>query len=213
MNRVRNFLILVTLLALPTSVGCVGLLSNLIWMVKGPPRVPAEFATLPGKRVAVTCMSASNTYGPGQITDSIARAVESKLRSHVEEVDVVGQDEVADWLDHNDWNHVDYTEIGRGVKADYLVAIELNAPIRLNDGPTLHRGQANFTVTVYDVAGNGKAVFRRHTPEFAWPSHGRDGVSDVKFRQLFLDRLTDYIARYFYEYEMKEDFGQDAAQL
>ena len=33
--------------------------------------------------------------------------------------------DMANWIDNNDWNQLDYREIGRGIKADMVLAIDL----------------------------------------------------------------------------------------
>ena len=195
-------------LTLLSCLGCISLTSNLIHAFKGSPKVPAAFDGLKNHRVALICLQA-DLYGTGGSARAIARNIERILAQEVEGVQMVGQDAVEDWLDHNDWNQINFNQIGRGLKADYVVAVELNRPITLNEGPTLFKGRADFTVTVHDIGKNGEVVMRKQTPEFSWPANGRYGVSEATFERLFLGKLAENIARYFHEYELNADIGSD----
>ncbi len=207
----QRILLAVMLLAVSTT-GCVSLISNLQHAIHGPPKVPPSFNKFPSKRVAVVCTSQADLYGTGGVARSIARSVENILAQQVEEIDIVGQDGLEDWMDHNDWNQLNYTQIGRGLKADYVLAIELNAPITLKEGPTLFKGRADVTVSVYDVAKNGEVVMRKHSPELAWPENGRYGLSETAFERLFLAKVAEHISKNFHPYEANSDIGMDSVQ-
>ncbi len=82
----------------------------------------------------------------------------------------------------------DYFEIGKGVKADKLLAIEL-AGMKIKDGSTLYRGQCDISVSVYDINDEGSVVYRKQFPEFSFPKMGGPTTSDTtdaKFRNMFL---------------------------
>ena len=52
-----------TIVMLVTTVGCMGGLAQLLYVIKGH-KIPAEFNGLEGKRVAVVCISDASAYGP-----------------------------------------------------------------------------------------------------------------------------------------------------
>ena len=210
MHRNVNWLILATLLPL---VGCMSFANFVLYATNGMPKVPAEFDELKGKRVAVVCVSTSNAYGPGTMTAEIARQVHGRLRANIEEIDVVKHEEISDWMDRNDWNRVEYEEVGRGVKADMVVAIELNQPLTLRDGPTLFRGHADFTVTVLDMKQDGKKVFRRREEEFRWPQHGRYGITESQFEKAFVRRVSGRAGQFFYPFEENSEIGADSSDV
>jgi hypothetical protein len=197
------------LLTLP-AMGCIGALAQGLYLFNGE-KVPAEFEGLEGQRVAVVCLSNTAAAGPGSEADVIARLVSSLLAREVEEIDVIHQDEVYDWMDNNNWDQTDYRPIGRGVKADNVVAIEISG-FRLYEGSTLFKGRASVTVSVLDMAQDGKVVFRREMPDFAFPTnagHHTADTTEARFRRMFLREIASYVGRHFYAYDLIETFARD----
>ncbi len=199
------------LLSLPLASGC-SLLTTLRW-VGGDNLMPAEYGELDGKRVAVVCVSDGSSYGTGSESLLLAREVSSILRKHVKEIELVRPDEIADWIDREGWDEIDYREIGRGVKAEQVIAIGL-AGFSIREGASLYKGRADVTVSVYDMAGGGHEVFRDMVPEFGFPATGPYPVGDlseVQFRRAFLKALSQHVARYFYAYDVADDYSRDSA--
>ena len=210
----RWAVILVVVAWIPLTTGCVGFLAQIGYWTGGA-NVAAEFDDLTGKRVAVVCISDSGSFGLGTNNLFLARGVATILEQKIEEIEMVRTDEIADWIDRNDWDEVDFAEIGRGVEAERVVAIELSG-FGLYDGQTLYKGRANMMVRVLDMEAGGKEVFRRRLDELAFPTNGGYPTTDTtesKFRRTFLKFLADNVAKFFYEYEMMEDFGRDPAFL
>ena len=208
-KRMRWLVALALASASISGTGCVRAISTINYAINGPPQAPAQFGQLEEKRVAVICVSQADLYGAGGAARAIARSVESRLATHVEKIDLAGQEAIDEWMDHHDWNQLDFQQIGQGVRADYVLAVELNSPITLKEGPTLYKGRADVTVTVYDMKQGGKPVFRRHTPEFSWPGSGKYGISETAFERLFLAKLSEYVARYFHPYDPHAEIGGD----
>jgi hypothetical protein len=172
--------------------------------------VDAEY-DLEGKRVAVVCVSESSAFGPGTDSLHLARRVGTTLSERVEDIDVVPPDEIADWVDRNDWDEMDFAEIGRGVDADMVIGIELSG-LKLYEGQTLYKGRANLAVRALDMSEGGKVVFRRKLPEVAFPANGAYPTTDTsesKFRIAFVRVLADRAAAYFYDHEHLESFHTD----
>ena len=122
---------------------------------------------------------------------------------------------IADWIDSNDWNQMDYREIGRGVNADMVLGLDLT-DLRLHEGQTLYQGRVTLTATVYDMQDNGKVVFRRTIPDFTFPRNGprhATEMTEARFRSLFVEVLSKHVAKYFCAYDFEEDFAQDARNL
>lgn len=197
------------------SAGCIGFLSNMVYWAKGGHKVPAAYDGLAGKKVAVVCVSSSNAFGPTALSDMVEQAVTTILQERCAEIDLIHHDEVADWVDNNDWDQVDYRDIGRGVNADVVLAIDLDN-VSLHEGRTLYKGRADVTVKVYDMADDGKIVFRREIPEFSFPTNGArhsTELSEAQFRRLFVLVLAQQVTKYFYDYQFDEDFARDTAVL
>ena len=124
----------------------------------------AQYDGLQDHRVAVVCLSDSSMYA-GQLSQSVERL----LATHVPDIETVPQVDVYGWLDANDWNELDFAQLGKGVDAEFVVAIELDS-FRLYDGMTMYKGRADVVVSVHDVAKKGEVVFRTSSFQFEFPN-------------------------------------------
>ena len=202
-------LLLVALLLVPlATTGCSTLLT-VAYLVQ-PADVPAEFAELKGKKVAVVCRPIIEL----EFTDAgsareLASLVGMQIEQNVRRSDVVGQHEVARWIDENAW--VDYQTVGKALEADYVVGIDLEE-FRFHEGSTLYRGRATAHVKVYDLEEK-KLVFQKRIDDFAFPANNAIPAADrseAEFRSLFLQMLSQRISRLFYAYESREVFAEDS---
>ena len=178
-------------------------------------KIEAKYQGLKGQRVAVICVMNPSTYGDGATSTVIAERVARILRNNVKDIEVVRQDEVADWMDTNDWDEADFTEIGRGVNADMVVAIDVEG-FSTHESSTLLKGRAEVTTTVYDIAQSNKEVFRTSNPSFTFPTnHAIPAIAAQQhpraFERKFIDELAQHIAKDFYDYDYAEDFANDGA--
>lgn len=210
-NRLHTLLVIITIAV--TQSGCLGLVSNLLYTARGD-LVPAEFEGLAEQRVAVIVVTDSSQYSDDIAARMASREISQILSEKVEDIDVVREDEIDDWRDSNSWDQVDFVSIGRGVKADKVVAVELTG-LKLRDGATLYRGQVSATTTVFDIA-TGKREFRRHIDDYSYPITGGQYTSETteaKFRRVFLHRLSGVVARYFHPYDFRDGVAGDAELL
>jgi hypothetical protein len=193
--------------------GC-GPLATIAWLIHGPEMIPAEFDGLKGKRVAVVCLDGNSLSGPGGEADNVAKAVAIALGKNVPDIHIVRQNEVADWLDTHGDDLTDYRDVGRGVKADMVVGIDLLS-FNLHEGQTLLRGRAKVGVKVYDMKKGGELVYEAAPREIAWPENGARHVTEneANFRIVFISTLAERIARDFYAFELAQSFGNDARHL
>lgn len=213
-NYLHRAFLAALLLAIFLIPGCVGLASQMLYVLHGI-RAPAEYDGLEGKRVAVVCLCNTSAYGTGAEASILAKQVEMHLKREVRKIELVPQSEIEDWIDNNGWNELDYREVGRGVKANQVLAIDLNMR-GLYEAQTLYKGRAEVTMTVYDLENKGEVAYRSTLPEVVFPTTGMYYTTDVKestFRNAFLQYLGQTVAKRFYAYETKEDYGRDAALL
>ena len=210
MDRTRNNWIglsLVVAAIFATSTGCAafrfaGILVH-AWQGES---VPAQYEGLEGKHVAVVCLSEASMYA-GQLSETVANL----LAKNVPDIEMVPQREVYAWLDENDWNELDFAQIGKGVGADAVVAIEMDS-FRLYDGMTMYHGRADVSLGVYDVAEEGHVVFRTDPFRFSFPSNAPMATTDMsesQFRVMYIKALARRIAKHFYSYNIHEDFAVD----
>jgi hypothetical protein len=197
------------------NLGCIGFTTHLFNVIQGGHKIKPDFTGLQGKRVAVVCVSNSSSYGPNTVCTMLARSVGSILQEEVKRIEVIHEDEVADWVDKNEWDQMDYREIGQGVDAEMVLAIDLDG-FRLHEGRTLYKGNADVTITVYDMNDGGKVAFREEILDFSFPRTGArhtTEISEARFRRLFVTVLARNVAKHFHEYLYEDDFATDALSL
>ena len=201
---------LITLAAvvLPAASGCSTLFTAAYLFQ--PADVPAEFTGLRGKHVAIACRPIVEL----EFTDAgsareLASLVGAQIGSKVRRTRIIGQQEVARWVDENSW--VDYPSLGKSLDADLVVGVDLEA-FRLHEGSTLYRGRATAHVKVYEVATK-KIVFEKRIDDFSFPANTAIPASDqseAEFRGMFLQMLSQKISRCFHAYESREVFAEDS---
>lgn len=174
-----------------------------------PNDVQAECDALKGKHVAVVCRPIVElAYSDADSSRDLARMVGESLRQNVRRCRIIGDQEVARWLDENDW--VDYPTLGKSVDGDIVVGIDLEE-FRLHEGSTLLKGRASVRVRAFDVAEQ-KVVFEKRIDDISYPIQGAIPSSDCpesQFRATFLKMLSQRIARCFYAHDSREYFAEE----
>ena len=166
------------------------------------------------KKVAVICST-----DEGVSTDVngivVARFVRKLMEEKIDKIKMTGEQELDQWVLGQSSDVRDYAEIGKGLGVDYVVAIDM-VNLTLKNGSTLHRGNCDLTVSVYDIKKSGKVAFRKHIPGFAYPSMEGTPTTDVNettFRRIYLTRVAHRVARHFFPYEVGADVAADASML
>jgi len=197
---------------LPT-VGCQSVLFTAMYLFKGND-VDPEFKDLKGKKVAVVCRPmVSLQYANSNVGRDLAQEISLLLQEQVPKIKVVDQRKIAKWTDENTWE--EYTEVGKAMKADMVVAVDLES-FSLYQGQTLYQGKANATIHVFDCKKNGKEVFRKSIPQCVYPPSAPMPASErtePDFRHDFEIELANQIARHFYAHDPYVDMGKDADAL
>lgn len=216
-GRLRRSLWIVMILFFTcSSFGCIGVGAHLLYWMKGT-RIDPEFEGLEGKRVAVVCMSDSAPYGPDMSVKVLSKAFRNKLARGVKKIELVSSSEIDGWTDTNNWDQIDYLEIGKGVNADVVIAIELSG-FSLQQGSALYRGSTNYSVLVYDLTGERSSkspVFARGPVEFSFPKDHpipvTSSLSSSRFEKMFVTELAEKISHIFCGFEMPDNIARDAA--
>lgn len=195
-----------------TQTGCIQFVANMIHAVHGD-NVPAEFGGLEGKKVAVITVTDTSKYSNDISARMLTRIVSEVLTDEVKGIKLAREDEVEQWRDTQGWDGevIDYVALGRGVKADKVVSIELT-DLRLREGQTMYRGHAGATITVHDVASESRE-FRRTLDDYTYPVTAglfTTETTEDKFRAIFLRMLGKRIARYFHPYDFRDGVATDA---
>jgi len=196
---------------LATQTGCLGLMANFMHAV-GVDRIPAECEELEKSKVAIVTVTDRSQYSDDISARLLTRKLGDLLRTKINGIQLVREDEVQQWRDTNGWDSVDYGELGRGVEAEKVVAIELTN-LKLREGATLYRGSAAVVLTVIDVETQ-EIDFRKEIDEFTFPTNAGQYTSETtepKFRKLFLGMLAKRIARVFHPYDFADTVALDGA--
>ena len=200
--------LIAVLAAVPFLGGCSTLLTAAYLLQ--PADVPAEFPGLKGKHVAVVCKPIVELeFADAGAARELATLVGAQIDQNVRRVRVIGQQEVARWLDENTW--VDYATLGKSLDADYVVGIDLER-FRLHEGATLYRGRASAVVRVYDIK-SGSVAFERRFDDFSFPADSAIPVADrteSQFRAMFLGILANNVSRCFHAYESRDVFAESS---
>ena len=200
---------LVALVALLLSQTGCGMMAHMLYWARGNP-VAEKFSGLKGKKVAVVCFD-GNIAGQGAEADTIAKKVGQLLARNVEKIDVVPHQKVAEWIDEQADNVNDFKEVGRGVKADMVVAIEVDQ-FSTHEGQQMLRGKSRFSVKVYDLKNGGKMVYSDMTPQVLYPESGPRPIDNEElFKRQFIEIIAKKIAKDFYRYDRLDDFGNDVS--
>jgi hypothetical protein len=175
-----------------------------------PADMPAEFAGLKGKKVAIVCRPIIELeFSDAGSARELAMLVGNQIKKNLgRSTKVTGQHEVARWIDENAW--VDYETVGNALDVDHVVGIDLEG-FRFHEGSTLYRGRASVAIRVYDIAEK-KVVFQRRIDDFEFPANTAIPATDRsegEFRAMFLQMLSQRISRLFHAYESREVFAEE----
>ena len=196
LNAPRGAAWLLLGLILASASGC-GTMAHIQYWLYGI-KVDAKFNGLQGKSVAVVCLDSNSLKGPGGEADAIAKAVSNILGYNVQDVQMVPQSKIADWIDSHDQNLTDYRDIGRGVQADMVVGIDLES-FSTHEGQTLLKGRARLSTRVYDMLKDGQVVYETPSTELSFPEHGARHVTEneANFRIIFIHTIAQRVAKDF----------------
>jgi hypothetical protein len=197
------------------NVGCIQFAANMIHAIRGSD-LPAEYAGLAEKRVAVIC-SVDGTVASEASGSVLTSYISSALNQNLPKTTVIGQEEVDRWLEIEGWSSNDALAIGKGVKADQVVSVQVSN-FKLREGATLYRGSCDIRVSVYDINADGRLAFIKEINEHAFPRIGGTPVTDTteaKFRSAYLHLIASKIAGLFHPIDPTAEYALDvkSAQL
>lgn len=211
-GRVRLFTLVLAMAAMLPSTGCLHLLmATGIYLWEGGNQIPAECRALEKQRVVVLCRApASNSYSFAGASRELAMRVSDLLEMNVPGIEIINQKEVDNWIDESDLT--EFKDVAKAVKADMVVYIELDH-FDLYKGKTLYQGNAEITITVYDMKEKGKRVWERGLGQVLYPANSGIPAQDKPvqhFQRDFVMVLANRISRNFYKHEAHADFALDA---
>lgn len=198
-------------LTLPLNSGC-GAMANIAYVIRGE-KVKPECSLLKGKKVAIVC-AGEKGLGNDATSMLLTRYIEELLAKNVEDIKLVPQEKVDKWLNEIGREEPDYEAIGKGVSADYVLAVTL-ANLSLRNGKTLFKGKADVAVSLYDIK-EGTIAYRKTFPEFEHPKLDGPSIVDTteaRFRVHYLQIVSQHIAVLFYPYNPNDLAVQDPISM
>lgn len=212
MNR-RNFLVGTGAATTIMMSGCQSALFSLMYMIKGNDK-PAEYDGLKNKKVAIVCRRPTDIqYNYGDIDFDMASRVGMMLKSYYKkEINLVGPSVVRTWADQNTW--YEFVEVGSAVHAEVVLGIDLES-VSMSEGPTLHRGTFDMTVTVTDCKTE-EVLFRRPFSRLQYPRDRglpKTEKTDRDFYEGCVTQMSKKIAELFYPSDRYQDFSPDSADM
>ncbi|MEM8678245.1 MAG: hypothetical protein AAGF97_02715 [Planctomycetota bacterium] len=213
--RVRSYLLLFAAIALCGHTGCIARFAALVRHATVGNTVPAKYQNFEDRDVAVICLSRSRSFGSTTAAEDINRRVVKYMRKHVKGLQLVPAQEIETWIDEHDWNEIDYRELGYGVGADVLIAVDMDR-FTLYEGKNLFKGRADVEITIYDMTLDGEVVLEETPPEIVYPVTAgvfTAEMTETEFKKQFIDFVAYRIARNFYPYELSDDFGRDPSSV
>ncbi len=207
----RLVALLFLLLTVLPSTGCVHrMLATMVYVWSGP-SVPASYEGLENRRVVVFCRAPSSIeYRHATAAYDLSKRVASLLAINVKNIDVVNPRDVENWI--NETDREDFHELAKALRADMVVHVDMEQ-FRLEKGTTLYQGNADITVTVYDMDQGAQIVWDRPIGEILFPANSavpKQDKSLKQFRRQFIEVLAQQIARHFYQHDPHADFALDA---
>ena len=195
------------------SGGCT-LLSQVVMTLQDR-RVEANFNGLEGKKVAVVCLAPNTLHEPGGDSEALARSLGKELAANVKEMKLISERNVADWMDNQRDDVVDFRDVAKGVKADMIVGVDLKSISIYEPGGTTLRGRTTVEAKVYDMSKPHEPVHTIEETQISFPEHGQIHVTEsaVNFRKVFIQQIAHRLAKDFYAYDKTLDFNSDAKYI
>jgi hypothetical protein len=173
-------------------------------------------------RVAVlTCTETGNLLrGYGRIDKDLNELVSRRLdegflaEKESDKIHIVMASHVAKWQDeHPNWRDLSPAEIGKALKADYVILLEVDNLSFFDGGDRqLLHGRADITVSVIDVTqGDGDPV---KPPTILHSEYPKDRpiynpVPFTNFRRDFLKRMAEQVSNHFLPHEIVHEISSD----
>jgi hypothetical protein len=212
-GRGARALALLAPLSLLIPAGCVSLFATLAYIGHQDTEKP-ECDKLEGKRVAVVCRPVTELqYADSSAAPDLAAMVGELLKAKGTKIVVVSPSEVSRWTDENSWR--DYPEIGKALKVDMVVGIDLEQ-FTIHQGQTLLQGRSHVHLTVFDMKDGGKRVWEKPLPQIVFPPNTPIPESDrgeADFRRQYLGEIAGRVSRYFCPHEPDNDITADTKAL
>ncbi|MGC4003528.1 MAG: hypothetical protein QM811_10490 [Pirellulales bacterium] len=178
-----------------------------------PNDTKALYDGLRDKKTAVICRAESLEYSDPVVSRDLGAVVGRMLTQNDKKIAVIDHQELEEWTDAN--GKEDFKQIGRALKAEMVVGIELER-FSIRQGSTLLQGQADLKIIVYDMKNGGRIAFEHRPKTIMFPPNGPIASSDrqeAEFRRQFIGIVAEQVAHTFYEYDSRAFAALDSTVL
>ena len=180
------------------------------YMIKGTD-VPAEYAGLREKKVAIVCRPIGDlSYRDSSVAKHLAREIGTLLKQRVPKIELVDPRKVEAFTDENSWD--EFVDVGEAIGADIVVGVDLQS-FSLYQSQVLFQGKADVMFGIYECGGDGLPVFEKILPQTLYPPNTPRPTTEItesEFRRKFVSMMADQIGRHFYAHDPGMDFAMDA---
>jgi hypothetical protein len=208
-DRLRRVgLMSLTLLAAPLF-GCQAMaMPFLLWGPEPTKKVPAEYADLAGKKVAILVWADMDVLFEYQhVQLEVSEHVRAGLEGKVKGATFVPSRQVVELQRQDpDWDRADPAKLGTKLGAERVLLVELTQyTTREPDSPHLLRGHIGANIKVYDTAQPGSLPVYKGVAEAAYPEHAvaQWGANDTVVRRGAMEEFAQVLAGRFYDRQIK----------
>lgn len=205
----RLAVLLLTLLLVAPHSGCVGLTVQIANML-GLNMVPAEYAGLKGRHVAVVCRLPENGYDPVTDGDLLTSDLEQYLGAHVKKITFVPRAEVENWLDAHAERQIDYARMGQALEAEKLLLVDFGS-FSYGENATFYQGRADYNITVFDME-TGEREYESTEPDMLFPTASAYNLGDMskdRFRRAFVSWIARDVGQRFHMNDFPKRFSKE----
>lgn len=223
----RRFLLLLGLLAL--GGGCNPLMLPFFMTANPVPREKAEYLKLTSSerntnnKVAILTYMSLETrpeflHADQDLARSLAVQLTKLAEQNEEKITIINPLKIEEYKrKHPGWDssHLDLVAVGKELKADYVVYLEIGELSMYQPGTlgTIYRGQANITVNLVNVNKPDDFTLGTKEIQYSYPSESQGGsmivdsdTSPQLFKEKFLTALGRRLSWLFAERPTNDDY-------
>ena len=209
-NKSRMLLASVCVLMLLTG-GC-GRMMYFFWPFGRTETIHAEFEGLKGRSVAVVIFAKDNTqYEHPWAMLNLSSMTSARLRANVEDLTTIDPKKITAYQRKNlHWQAMDKTELGKTLKAEFILHISLVEFSTAEKGyvDTL-RGTINGEIKLYDCSKPEDDAMvwtcENITVQFPKVPTVRTPKNEAAIRSEILTQFSDKLAKKFYTHDVDKD--------
>jgi len=189
---------------LASTSGC-GEMMYFFWPFGRTVTIPAEFDGLKDRTTAVVVFASESTlFEYPQVTLNLSSTVSNMLRENVENAKLVDPMKVTAYQTKNmHWANLDRTELGKALKADFVMFISLVEFSTVEEGYVdLLRGRINGEAKVFDCSKpEGESLVwtcPNITIQHPKSPTVRNSRNEAAIRHIVLTKFSDELTKKFY---------------